>query len=66
MTSWLNVAGISNDRISQSANKQWIRFDGTVKELEALFHTKYHVYEHKKTALQDVACEKYVSLAFDM
>jgi tripeptidyl-peptidase-1 len=58
VTSWLTGAGIASDRISQSANKQWIQFNGTVQELGALLHTEYHVYEHEKTGLQDVACEQ--------
>jgi tripeptidyl-peptidase I len=55
---WLTNAGIASDRISQSANKQWIQFDGTIKELEGLLHTEYHVFEHERTGLQDVATEK--------
>lgn len=58
VNSWLTNAGIAKDRISQSANKQWIQFDGNVKELEDLLHTEYHVFEHKRTGLQDIACEK--------
>jgi tripeptidyl-peptidase I len=52
-------SGIAKNRISQSANKQWIQFDGSIKELEDLLHTDYHVFEHEKTGLMDVACEKY-------
>lgn len=62
MKSWLTASGIAVDRISQSANKQWIQFDGSVKELEALLHTEYYVFEHEMTGLQDVACDKYVIL----
>ena len=58
--SWLTASGIAVDRISQSANKQWIQFDGNVKELEALLHTEYYVFEHERTGQQDVACDKYV------
>jgi tripeptidyl-peptidase-1 len=56
--SWLADTGIASARVSQSANQQWIQFDGTIQELENLLHTEYHVYEHKRTGLQDVACEK--------
>jgi tripeptidyl-peptidase-1 len=55
---WLNKAGIADDRISRSANEQWIQFDSTISELEDLLHTEYHVFEHERTGLQDVACEK--------
>ena len=59
--SWLIDSGINTDRISQSTNKQWIQFDGSVQELENLLHTEYYVYEHEKSGLQDVATEKYAS-----
>jgi tripeptidyl-peptidase-1 len=58
VTLWLSDAGISSDRISQSANKQWIQFDSTIPELEDILQTEYHVFEHEKSGLQDVACEK--------
>jgi tripeptidyl-peptidase-1 len=56
--SWLLSAGIAEDRISQSANKQWMQFDGKIHELEGLLYTDYHVFENKKTNLESVACEK--------
>ena len=32
-TSWLQSAGISPDRISESVNNQWIQFDAAVEEV---------------------------------
>jgi len=52
-------SGIAKNRISHSANKQWLQFDSSIKEIEDLLHTDYHVFEHEKTGLMDVACEKY-------
>ena len=55
---WLENAGITASRISQSANKQWLQFDAKVEEVEALLHTEYHAYEHKDTGKFNFACEK--------
>ncbi|KIH86515.1 alkaline serine protease [Sporothrix brasiliensis 5110] len=56
---WLTSAGIHIDRITQSANKQWIQFDATVAEAEELLLAEYHVYEHGETRTRDVAAEHY-------
>lgn len=55
---WLENAGISGKRVSQSANKQWLQFDAYVKEVESLFHTKYHAYEHEATGKINFACDQ--------
>jgi tripeptidyl-peptidase-1 len=55
---WLEAAGIHVDRISVSANKQWLQFDATTSEAEELLKTKYHIYEHvggKST----IGCDEY-------
>ncbi|KAJ5441835.1 Peptidase S8/S53 subtilisin/kexin/sedolisin [Penicillium cf. griseofulvum] len=57
--SWLESASISKDRITQSANKQWIHFDADAEALEDLLHTKYHVYSHAETGRSHVACREY-------
>lgn len=57
--SWLESAGIAADRISQSANKQWMQFDADVSEAEALLRTKYHQFEHTPTGRFSVACDEY-------
>ncbi|CAK7204234.1 hypothetical protein SEUCBS139899_006989 [Sporothrix eucalyptigena] len=59
VVSWLTSAGIHIDRVTQSANRQWIQFDATVAEAEELLMTEYHVYEHIETGTSDVAAEHY-------
>lgn len=55
---WLEGAGVDAERISLSANKQWIQFDAPADEVENLFKTKYHVYEHQASGKKSVACEE--------
>ncbi|KAF4551800.1 Pro-kumamolisin activation domain-containing protein 2 [Elsinoe fawcettii] len=57
--SWLVSAGISADRIGQSANKQWIQFDAPAEEAEKLLKTEYHAYEHTATGKTNIACDEY-------
>ena len=57
--SWLEEAGISSYRISQSINKQWLQFDASADEVEHLLQTKYHVYEHLPTGKANVGCDHY-------
>jgi tripeptidyl-peptidase-1 len=56
--SWLKSAGIADNRISQSVNKQWIQFDSDAEELEKLLHTEYYVYSHTGTGRTHVACRE--------
>jgi len=44
--------------ISQSINKQWMQFDASMEELEALLRTEYHVYEHSDTGKTTIACDQ--------
>lgn len=55
---WLSSAGMNLERVSQSTNKQWLQFDATAKEVEALLQTEYHYYEHAATGQPNIACEK--------
>lgn len=55
---WLESAGISADRISQSVNKQWLQFDADAAEVEKLFRTKYYLYSHSGTGRSHVACRE--------
>jgi tripeptidyl-peptidase-1 len=55
---WLESSGISRDRVSQSVNKQWLQFDGSTAELEALLHTEYHHYEHEDYGYSKVGCDE--------
>jgi tripeptidyl-peptidase-1 len=59
VTEWLKSAGFAADRISQSANKQWMQFDATAAEAEDLLFTEFSVYEHRQTGTQNVACDEY-------
>lgn len=61
MRDWLESAGISGHRVSQSANKQWLQFDGEAEEVERLFSTKYYIYDHDVSDKSYVGCEQYVS-----
>ncbi|KAK6333681.1 hypothetical protein TWF730_003865 [Orbilia blumenaviensis] len=56
---WLQNSGIHMDRISISGNRQWVQFDAQVSEVEALLHTKYHIYEHEQSGRLNVACDEY-------
>lgn len=56
--SWLLNFGISPDRLSFSKGRNWIQFDATVAEAEALLQTEYHAYEHSEGGYR-VACDEY-------
>ena len=56
---WLVSAGIKDDRISQSANKQWMQFDASPEEAEDLLKTEYYVYEHTPSGNKHVGCDEY-------
>lgn len=55
---WLEAAGITAHRISQSANQQWMQFDASTAEAESLLKTEYHVYENAG-GRTTVACDEY-------
>lgn len=55
---WLESVGIDASRISLSANKQWLQLDATASEVEDLFQTEYHVYEHVVTGKSSVGCDE--------
>ena len=56
---WLVSAGVAAEKISQSANKQWMQFDASALDLESLLQTKYHIYEHADTGTSTIACDEY-------
>lgn len=56
---WLMSAGIRAERLSVSANKQWMQFDASVEEAESLLKTTYYNYEHEPTGRTTVACDEY-------
>lgn len=56
---WLEKAGIAEERVSQSINKQWLQFDAPVYEVEDLFKTQMHVYEHNRDGRMAIGCDEY-------
>lgn len=59
VTKWLVTSGISAERISQSANKQWIQFDAKAYEMEDLMLADFYVFEHITTGTKNVAVDEY-------
>ena len=56
---WLTASGIAPDRVTHTANKGWLAFMASAKELEGLLQTKYHVYAHREDGSAAVACDEY-------
>lgn len=56
---WLEASGISPDRVTLSANKQWLQFDAKAGELEDLLNTKYLVHPHAATGNLRISCREY-------
>ncbi|KAK7741986.1 hypothetical protein SLS53_004569 [Cytospora paraplurivora] len=56
---WLLSSGISAERISQSANKQWIQFDAKAHEMEDIMLADFYIYEHITTGTKNVAVDEY-------
>lgn len=59
MKSWLVSSGIAEERITLSPGRNWLRFDGTIEELENLLHADYSIYTHDATGTKHLACESY-------
>ncbi|KAF2083190.1 hypothetical protein K490DRAFT_70059 [Saccharata proteae CBS 121410] len=57
--SWLTGAGIAADRIKISQGRNWVEFEATVDEAEALLKTEYHVYQHARSGQLHVAADEY-------
>ena len=55
---WLTDSGFATDRVVQSKNRGFLTFDATVRELEGLLKTEYHLYKH--TSMDDtmIACDQ--------
>ena len=58
VSSWLQESGIEANRISQSVNKQWLQFDATASEVEALIKTEYYNYAHYGTGKTNIGCDE--------
>lgn len=56
--SWLENAGIDSGRVTQSANKQWLQFDGKAEEVERLLQTEYYIHTHATSGRTHLSCEK--------
>ncbi|KUI54358.1 Tripeptidyl-peptidase sed1 [Cytospora mali] len=56
---WLVSSGISADRISQSANKQWVQFDAKAFEMEDIMLADFYIFEHVTTGTKNVAVDEY-------
>ncbi|KAJ9220584.1 hypothetical protein DTO271D3_4637 [Paecilomyces variotii] len=56
---WLESAGVHGDRITLSANKQWLQFDADAEEVERLLRTEYYVHTDSVTGKSHVACHEY-------
>ena len=59
---WLAGSGISHDRIIHTANRGWLGFVASAKELEELLHTKFHTYAHVEGGRESMACDEYDQL----
>lgn len=58
VSAWLQDSGIAANRISQSVNKQWLQFDATTSEAEALIKTEYYNYAHYGTGKTNIGCDE--------
>ena len=56
---WLTSSGISHDRILHTANKSWLIFKASAKEMENLLHTEFYDFKHREDGSVTVACDKY-------
>ncbi|OIW33556.1 subtilisin-like protein [Coniochaeta ligniaria NRRL 30616] len=59
IVNWLTEAGIAADRVSLSANKQWVQFDATTSEMEDILYTDFYVYKHSQSGSAGIACDQY-------
>lgn len=56
---WLMSSGISGERLSLSANKQWIQFDAQAHEVEEIMVADFYIFEHAVTGTKNVAVDEY-------
>lgn len=56
---WLEEAGITSNRVTESKGRNWLQARLTVHEAERLLKTKYYEYTHAETGQVHVACEDY-------
>ncbi|KAK1981468.1 Pro-kumamolisin [Colletotrichum cereale] len=58
VVNWLVDCGISRHHISQSANRQWIQFDASTRQLQSLIYSDFYIWEHQDGS-QDIATDEY-------
>ncbi|KAK3940564.1 putative subtilisin-like protein [Diplogelasinospora grovesii] len=56
---WLELEGIHASRTRLATGKHWISFNATVREIERLLKTEYHLYRHDMHGHSHVACDRY-------
>ncbi|KAI1295167.1 peptidase S8/S53 domain-containing protein [Xylaria venustula] len=56
---WLVDSGIARPRITLSKGQNWVQFEGTVEEAEALFATEYWQYQHIEEGGVRLAVDSY-------
>ena len=56
---WLEEAGIGEDRQSLTSKRGWIWFDASIGEMEALLNTEYHLFQHSETRAHYMGCDEY-------
>ncbi|KAH8820611.1 peptidase S8/S53 domain-containing protein [Xylogone sp. PMI_703] len=56
---WVMASGIEESRINLSKGRNWLKFDLSVEEAEALLQTKYNIFSHSETEKEHLACEDY-------
>ena len=56
---WLVTSGIDLARLALSRGRGSIQFNATIKELEGLLSTEYHIYEHAYTGSASISCKEY-------
>ncbi|MCJ1325361.1 hypothetical protein MMC10_002024 [Thelotrema lepadinum] len=56
---WLTDAGISKDSLTTSTSGGYVKFDATVKQIESLLNTNYHVYKHLDSGKEHIGCDNF-------
>jgi tripeptidyl-peptidase-1 len=56
---WVHSSGIDIERHQVSPGRGWLKFDATIKELESLLSTEYHIYHHIGTKEDHIGCDDY-------
>ncbi|KAG6845624.1 hypothetical protein H0H87_006677 [Tephrocybe sp. NHM501043] len=60
VANWLTDSGISRERLRLSVGKGWIDLNATVREVESLLKTEYHIYSHSITGDEQISAWLFV------